>query len=110
MFSLAWVCLILAGIMEPCWVIGMKKSAGFRNVRWTVVTIFFVIASMYLLALAIDMDLPVGTSYAVWTGIGALGVLVAGMILFKERSSLIRIFFIMLIIIGIAGVQINAGV
>jgi quaternary ammonium compound-resistance protein SugE len=110
MFSLAWVYLILAGIMEPCWVISMKRSAGFRNIRWALVTAFFIFASMYLLALAIGMDLPVGTSYAVWTGIGAAGVLVAGIVIFQEKVTLVRICFIMLIIIGIAGIQITTGV
>jgi len=109
MTSLAWACIILAGLMEPCWVIGMKLSNGFKDVKWTIATVFFIIASMYLLALGIDMDLPVGTAYAVWTGIGAVGTLLAGIFLFKERSSLIRVFFIMLIVIGIAGVQITAG-
>jgi quaternary ammonium compound-resistance protein SugE len=96
--------------MEPCWVIGMKKSAGFKKMKWTAATAFFIFASMYLLALAIDMDLPVGTAYAVWTGIGAVGALVAGMVLFKERTAWIRVFFIVLLMIGIAGVQITAGV
>ena len=110
MFSMAWAFLIGAGLMEPCWVIGMKKSAGFKDLKWTAITAFFIFASMYLLALAIDMDLPVGTAYAVWTGIGAVGALFAGILLFKERAARIRIFFIMILIVGIAGVQITAGV
>ena len=110
MLSMAWVYLVAAGLMEPCWVIGMKKSSGFKQVKWTIATVFFIFASMYLLALAIDMDIPVGTAYAVWTGIGAVGALVAGMVLFKERAAWIRIFFIMLLIVGIVGVEITAGV
>jgi quaternary ammonium compound-resistance protein SugE len=109
MLSMAWTYLIAAGLMEPCWVIGMKKSDGFKDLKWTAITILFIFASMYLLALAIDLDLPVGTAYAVWTGIGAVGALVAGILLFKERAAWIRIFFIMILIIGIAGVQITAG-
>jgi quaternary ammonium compound-resistance protein SugE len=110
MVSMAWIYLVIAGFMEPCWVIGMKKSEGFKRPKWTVATIFFIFASMYLLAIAIDMDLPVGTAYAVWTGIGAVGALLAGILLFKERSSWTRILFIMLIVVGIAGVQITSGV
>ena len=110
MSSLAWACLIVAGIMEPCWVIGMKRSEGFKRPKWTVATMFFIFASMYLLWVAIDMNLPVGTAYAIWTGIGAIGTLVAGIFLFKERAAWNRTLFIMLIIVGIAGVQITSGV
>lgn len=99
----------MAGLMEPIWVIGMKKSHGFRNLGWTVVTVIFLSLSTYLLALGIDMDLPVGTAYAVWTGIGAVGALVGGIVLFKEKASPVRILFICLIIAGIVGVQMTAG-
>lgn len=110
MFSLAWVFLVIAGLMEPCWVIGLKRSEGFKRPAWSIFTVIFIFLSMYFLALAIDMDLPMGTAYAVWTGIGAVGALVAGIFLFKERAELARMFFIMLIVIGIAGVQMTAGV
>jgi quaternary ammonium compound-resistance protein SugE len=110
MISLAWVFLVLAGLMEPCWVIGLKRSEGFKRLGWSAFTIVFIFLSMYFLALAIDMDLPMGTAYAVWTGIGAVGALVAGICLFKERAELVRMFFILLIVIGIAGVQMTAGV
>lgn len=109
MFSLAWVYILIAGIMEPLWVIGMKKSQGFKRPGWTVATVVFLAGSMYLLALGIDMDLPVGTAYAVWTGIGAVGALAAGIVLFKEKASPIRIFFILLVVAGIVGVQMTAG-
>ncbi len=110
MISLAWVFLVIAGFMEPCWVIGLKKSEGFKRLGWSAFTVVFIFASMYFLALAIDMDLPMGTAYAVWTGIGAVGALIAGIMLFKERAELVRMFFILLIVIGIAGVQMTAGV
>lgn len=109
MFSLAWIFLIIAGLMEPCWVIGMKRSKGFKDLKWTGFTVFFILASMYLLAIAIDGGLPVGTAYAVWTGIGAVGALVAGIVLFKDSIALVRIFFIFLMIVGIVGVQVTAG-
>ena len=109
MLSLAWALIIIAGLMEPCWVIGMKRSRGFRHLRWTLSTLVFIFASMYFLALAIDMGLPVGTAYAVWTGIGAVGALVAGIALFKEKVALVRVLFILLMVIGIAGVQLTAG-
>lgn len=110
MISLAWISLVIAGLMEPCWVIGLKRSEGFKRPLWSAITVVFIFASMYFLALAIDMDLPIGTAYAVWTGIGAVGALVAGILLFKEKAELVRMFFILLIVIGIAGVQMTAGV
>jgi len=110
MVAIAWGYLILAGLMEPIWVIGLKKSEGFKKIGWAGLTILFLFASMYFLALAIDLDLPMGTAYAVWTGIGAVGALVAGIFLFKEKAQPVRVIFIMLIIVGIAGVQITAGV
>lgn len=72
--------------MEPCWVIGLKLSKGLKDLKWTAATVLFLIASMYLLAIAIDMDLPVGTAYAVWTGIGAIGAFIAGILLLNESS------------------------
>lgn len=110
MISLAWMFLVIAGLMEPCWVIGLKRSEGFKRIGWSAFTMAFIFASMYFLALAIDMDLPMGTAYAVWTGIGAVGALVAGIALFKEKAEVVRMCFILLIVIGIAGVQMTAGV
>jgi quaternary ammonium compound-resistance protein SugE len=110
MSSLAWVLLVIAGFMEPCWVIGLKRSEGFKRPGWSAFTVVFIFLSMYFLALAMDMDLPMGTAYAVWTGIGAVGALVAGCLLFKEKVELLRMFFILLIVVGIAGVQMTAGV
>ncbi len=109
MLSLAWASLIFAGLMEPCWVIGMKMSKGFRHLKWTFTTLVFLLASMYFLSLAIDLGLPVGTAYAVWTGIGSTGALLAGAVLFREKIALIRVLFVLLMVIGIAGVQITAG-
>lgn len=109
MLSLAWASLIFAGLMEPCWVIGMKMSKGFRRLKWTFTTLVFLLASMYFLSLAIDLGLPVGTAYAVWTGIGSAGALLAGAVLFKEKITLMRSLFVLLMVIGIAGVQLTAG-
>jgi len=109
MAEAAWALIVAAGLMEPIWAVGMKKSDGFRNLPWGVVTVFFLLLSTYLLAVAVDKGLPVGSAYAVWTGIGAVGTLVAGIALFKERASKLRIFLIFLIIAGIVGVQLTAG-
>ena len=103
----AWFLLVVAGLLEPCWAISLKRSDKFRNVPWTIATAVFLIGSLYLLTVAMT-DLPVGTAYAVWVGIGAVGTLAAGMILFKEPISAARMLFAALVIIGIAGLQITA--
>jgi quaternary ammonium compound-resistance protein SugE len=110
MSSVAWVLLFVAGLMEPCWVTGMKLSCGFKKPFWTAATLASLFASMYLLAVAIDMGLPVGTAYAVWTGIGAVGALVIGALFFKDKVTRLTVFFIFLMVVGIAGVQMTAGV
>lgn len=106
--EMAWVYLVVAGLLEPCWVIALEKSDRFRNYRWAVITVILLAGSMYLLSVAMT-DLPVGTAYAVWTGIGAIGTLVAGIILYKEPVTWMRMFFIALIVIGIVGIQVTAG-
>lgn len=107
--ELAWVYLIVAGLLEPCWVIALGKCEKFRNIKWTILTIVLLAASMGLLSLAM-VDLAVGTAYAVWTGIGAIGTLIAGIILYREPVTWIRMLFIALIVIGIVGIQITAEV
>jgi quaternary ammonium compound-resistance protein SugE len=101
--------LIVAGLLEPCWAISLKRSEKFTDVKWTAATIVFLAASMYLLSVAMA-ELPMGTAYAVWTGIGAIGTLLAGMILFKESATTARIFFAVLIVSGVVGLQMTAGV
>ncbi|MDR1690766.1 MAG: multidrug efflux SMR transporter [Candidatus Methanoplasma sp.] len=103
MFSLmAYVWLIIGGLLEPAWVLAMKKSKNFKDIKWTVITAFFVIASPFFLSLAMR-EIPVGTAYAVWTGIGAVGATFLGAILYKEPMERKRMFFIFLIIIGAVG-------
>lgn len=99
-----WLILIIAGLFEICWAIGLKQSDGFKNNWWTTFTIVTLIISMTMLSTALK-DLPVGTGYAVWTGIGAVGTAILGMVFFKESSDFWRLFFIGLIIIGIIGLK-----
>jgi len=104
----AWICLMVAGVLEPFWVVSLKKSEMFRNIPWAVAALVFVAGSMYFLSLAM-VDLPASTSYAIWTGIGAVGTLVAGIILFKESATVMRMFFVSLIVIGIVGLKLTGG-
>ncbi len=105
---MAWLILFIAGLFEVAWAIGLKFSDGFSKLWWSVFTVFCILISMGLLAYSLKY-LPVGTAYAVWTGIGAVGTAILGIILFNESRELVRIFFIFLIIVGIVGLKIFSG-
>jgi quaternary ammonium compound-resistance protein SugE len=103
-----WFVLFIAGLFEVAWAIGLKYTEGFSKFWPSVFTIACMIISMGLLAYAVKY-LPVGTAYAIWTGIGAVGTAVLGMILFNESKELVRIFFIFLIVVGIVGLKVFSG-
>lgn len=100
-----WVLLGIAGLLEMCWAVGLKCSQGFSKLVPSIFTVLGMIASFYFLSLALR-DLPLGTAYAIWTGIGTVGTVILGMILFKEAVDPIRLLFISFIIIGIVGLKI----
>ena len=102
---MSWFLLFVAGIFEICWAIGLKYSHGFTKFWPSVFTVASMIISMVLLSLAVK-EIPIGTGYAVWTGIGAVGTALLGIFLFNESSEFIRVFFMLLIIVGIAGLKI----
>ena len=104
----AWTLLVVAGLLEPVWVTAMKLSEGFTDIPWAAATFLFLFFSMYLLGKALKMSVPMGTAYAVWVGIGAIGALVVGILLFHEPSDLLRLFFVLLIVLGIMGVQVTS--
>ena len=103
-----WIILFIAGLFEVAWAIGLKYTEGFSKFWPSVFTIACMLISMGLLAYAVKY-LPVGTAYAIWTGIGAVGTAVLGMILFNESKELVRIFFIFLIVVGIVGLKVFSG-
>ena len=102
---MAWCILFFAGLFEVAWAIGLKYSAGFSKLYPSILTIVCMLISFTLLAYALK-TLPVGTGYAVWTGIGAVGTAILGIILFQESRDLVRLAFILLILIGITGLKI----
>ena len=97
---MSWIILIVAGLFETAWALALKESDGFSKVQPTVVFLVTVVISMALLAVALK-ELPVGTGYAVWTGIGAVGAAVAGMVWLGEPAVASRIVPIGLIAVGI---------
>ena len=103
-----WIVLFVAGLFEVAWAIGLKYTEGFSKLWPSVFTIVCMIISMGLLAYAVK-HLPIGTAYAIWTGIGAVGTAILGIVLFNESKELIRIFFIFLIVVGIIGLKIFSG-
>ncbi|WP_426238105.1 quaternary ammonium compound efflux SMR transporter SugE [Pararhizobium sp. DWP1-1-3] len=104
---MAWVILFLAGILEIGWAIGLKYTEGFTKLLPTVLTGASMVASVVLLGIAVR-TLPLGTAYAVWTGIGTVGTVILGIVLFAEPATAVRIGCIALIIAGIAGLKLTA--
>ena len=105
---MAWVYLLVAGGFEIVWATGLKYTDGFSRLWPSVGTVAAIIVSMVCLALALR-DIPIGTAYAVWTGIGAVGVAIMGIILFNEPRDLARLFFIFVIVIGIVGLKLSSS-
>ena len=99
-----WMYLFIAGLFEISWAVGLKFTHGFTHIIPSILTIIGMIASFYFLALALK-HLPLGTAYAIWTGIGTIGTVVFGIILFKEPVTVMRLVCIALIISGITGLK-----
>lgn len=100
-----WIILFVAGLFEIVWAVGLKYTKGFTAPLPSVITIAAMIISMGMLSAAVKV-IPVGTAYAVWTGIGAVGTALLGIYLFDESKDVIRLFFIFLIVVGIVGLKI----
>ena len=100
----AWLLLLCAGLLEVVWAIGLKYTAGFTRVAPSVITVAAMIGSVWLLALALK-SIPVGTGYAVWTGIGVIGTAILGIVLFDEAATAVRMACIGLIVAGIFGLK-----
>lgn len=105
---MAWVFLFIAGLLECGWAVGLKYSNGFTEFWPTVFTVVAAVASLVFLGLAMR-SLPIGTAYAIWTGIGAVGVAIFGIIVFGESAAFGRIASITLIVTGIVGLKLFSG-
>jgi quaternary ammonium compound-resistance protein SugE len=104
---MSWLILIVAGLLEVVWAVGLKYTHGFTRLVPSVITAVAMIVSIALLSWAMK-TLPVGTAYAIWTGIGAVGAAVTGMLLLGESTSVARIFSLVLIVCGIIGLKLSA--
>lgn len=105
---MAWLLIILAGLIESGWAIGLKYTDGFTRLIPSVLTAAGIVTSMVLLSIAVRW-LPIGTAYAVWVGIGAAGTVVLGIMYLGEPYNPLRIFFLAMLIIAIAGLKMTAS-
>ncbi|EPV2480035.1 MULTISPECIES: quaternary ammonium compound efflux SMR transporter SugE [Enterobacter] len=103
---MSWIILVIAGLLEVVWAIGLKYTHGFTRLTPSVITLTAMIVSIVLLSWAMR-SLPVGTAYAVWTGIGAVGAAITGILLLGESASLTRIASLALIVAGIIGLKLS---
>lgn len=104
---MTWFVLFLAGLLEVGWAVGLKYSAGFTRLYPSILTVIAMLASVGLLGLALR-TLPLGTAYAVWTGIGTVGTAILGIVLFSEPATALRLACIGLIVAGILGLKFAA--
>jgi len=105
---MSWLLLIVAGLLEVGWSLGLKLSEGFTRPIASVFTVAAIVASMLLLGVA-ARQLPIGTAYAVWVGIGAAGAAIGGILLFGEPVSAGRLFFLALLLVSIVGLKATSG-
>jgi quaternary ammonium compound-resistance protein SugE len=101
---MAWLFLLLAGLLEVGWAVGLKYTAGFERLVPTLLTVGSMIASLGLLGLSLK-TLPIGTAYAVWTGIGTIGTVLFGIVVLDEPSNALRLLCVALILAGIVGLK-----
>ena len=104
---MAWIILFCAGLFEVGWAVGLKYTDGFTRPLPTALTVAAMAISLGLLGLAMK-ELPLGTAYAIWTGVGAVGTVIAGIILFGESMALIRLASVALIVTGLIGLKVSA--
>lgn len=106
--TIPWIMVFIAGLLEVCWAVGLKYTEGFTKLAPTVLVLAALLLSMYLMARAMT-QLPVGTAYAIWVGIGAFGAAVLGIMLFGEPASPLRLMFLAMLLIAIIGLKLTSG-
>ena len=103
---MSWIILFFAGLFEVAWAIGLKYTDGFSRPLPTLLTVSAMVVSIGLLGVAMK-ELPLGTAYAIWTGVGAVGTVIAGIILFGESMALLRLASVALIVCGLIGLKLS---
>ncbi|MFK8328921.1 quaternary ammonium compound efflux SMR transporter SugE [Pseudomonas sp. BJa5] len=105
---MSWIILFFAGLFEVGWAVGLKYTDGFTRPLPTILTVGAMVISLGLLGLAMK-ELPLGTAYAIWTGVGAVGTVIAGIILFGESMALVRLASVALIVSGLVGLKVSTS-
>ncbi len=105
---MSWGILILAGLFEVAWAVGLKYSEGFSKLTPSIITLVAMAISIYLLSLAMR-DIPLGSAYAIWVAIGSVGAVIAGVILFDEELNLLKITSMLLVVAGIVGLKLSSS-
>jgi len=105
---MAWLFLLIASTFEIVWAVGMKYTENFTRVIPSTITLAGMVLSVYFLNKAMKV-LPIGTAYAVWTGLGAVGTVIMGIVLFNEPKDFLRLFYLSLILVGIIGLKVSSG-
>ena len=103
----AWIYLIIAGIFEMLWVVTLKLSEGFTKIVPIILTVIFMLFSLVFLSLSFN-SIPMGTAYACWTAIGAVSIIIVGILFFGESATVLRLFFLTLVIAGIIGLKVTS--
>ncbi len=106
--DIAWLLLVIAGLMEPCWVYTMERSEHFRRPSYALATVLLIVVDLGILSVAMQ-DIGAGVSYAVWAGIGSITTLIMGALVYRDPVSPARVFFAVLLIAGIVGLHITTG-
>ncbi len=104
---MAWIYLVIAGLLETGWAIGLKYTDGFTRLVPSLLTAGAIAASMFLLAIS-ARTIPIGTAYAIWVGIGAVGAVILGIVLFDEPRDVSRLFFVLLLVVALIGLKLTA--
>jgi quaternary ammonium compound-resistance protein SugE len=105
---MAWVILVIAGLFETAWAVGLKYTQGFTRPLPTALTVAAIVVSMGLLGVAAK-TLPIGTAYGVWVGIGAVGAAILGIVLFDEPATFGRLFFVALLLVSVVGLKLTSN-
>lgn len=105
---MAWLFLLIASTFEIVWAVGMKYTENFTRLIPSIITLAGMVLSVYFLNKAMKV-LPIGTAYAVWTGLGAVGTVIMGIVLFNEPKDFLRLFYLALILVGIIGLKASSG-
>jgi len=105
--GMAWILLVVSGVLDVCWAISVKMADGYSRLTWSILSFVLLAAFIYALGRALQV-LPIGTAYAVWTGIGAVGSIVVGIVIFREPATFVRLFWIAVTLSGIVGLKLSS--